>query len=146
MRLSFPCLCFVAFCGPHLRFLRPLFLAPLLSASFYGLCLRLLLGPLFSIFWQFLRRCVLFSRPFFGLCFRFFGFSWPFVCGLILRPLFAASFGAIVFDFLLFPAFVCGFLWGLGLRFFVGFLHRLFFAFFLSFSAFSSFFRPWVYR
>ena len=121
----------MAFCGPLLR--------PLFLASFCGLCLRLLLGPLFSIFWQFLRRCVLFSRPFFGLCFCFFGlflwlllgplfsifwqlftpfvfcvfsafsfsFSWPFVCGIIFRPLSVAFFGAFVFDFLLAFCTVC---------------------------------------
>ena len=61
------------------------------------------MGPLFSIFWQFLRRYVLFSRPFFGpfLAFVFFFFGF-------LPLSFAASFGAFVFDFLLFPAFVYG--------------------------------------
>ena len=102
-----------------------------------------------------------FLAVFTPLCFVFSALFRPLF--LFFRPLFVASFGAFVLDFLAafyafcvlcffglffqlflaiclwhhFPAFVCGFFWGLCLRFFVGFLHRLFFTFFQSFSAFS---------
>ena len=115
-------LCFRRLCFQSL-FFQPfvcgLFLQPLFTDSF---------GAFVFDFWAAFHGVVFLSfRPFFGLCFRSFGFFRPFVRGLVLWPLF--SFFQLFFQ-PLFVAFV--------FDFFGGFLRRCFFLF-ARFRLFSIF-------